>query len=297
MVRAPRLLTHVAAAIAALVLILAFPAGARADPDTGWASVPTTGPASVPDPGSVFNPDAEPASIPTTGPAYVPNVNPAYVPNTGPVYAPNVNPAYVPNRGPVYAPNVNPAYAPNVNPAYVPNRGPVYAPNVDPAYVPDARPAPIPNADWRYIYVSKQSPERLYLIGGGKIIFQSPVNTGIRAAPTPDGIFHIFASYLEKTMKGTDPRTSPRYNDRNVPYVMYFDGGLAIHGFHRSGYGYPQSFGCVELPVYKARELYGLLQGGSDTKVVVTQRRPLFERGRAASGEDRLGWYSSRAKG
>lgn len=273
MVRVPRLLTHVAAAVAALVLILAFPAGARADPDAGWASIPTTGPTSVPDTGSVFNPDARPASIPTTGPAYVPNVNPAYVPHTGPVYAPNVDPAYVPNGGPVYAPNV------------------------DPAYVPDARPAPIPNADWRYIYVSKQSPERLYLIGGGKIIFQSPVNTGIRAAPTPDGVFHIFASYLEKTMKGTDPRTFRRYNDRNVPYVMYFDGGLAIHGFHRSDYGYPQSFGCVELPVYKARELYGLLQGGSDTKVVVTQRRPLFERGRAASGEDRLGRYSSRAKG
>jgi len=257
MVRVPRLLTHVAAAVAALVLILAFPAGARADPDASWASIPTTGPASVPDTGSVFNPDAGPPSVPTGGPAYVPNVNPAYVPN----------------------------------------RGPVYAPNVDPAYVPDARPAPIPNADWRYIYVSKQSPERLYLIGGGKIIFQSPVNTGIRAAPTPDGVFHIFASYLQKTMKGTDPRTFRRYNDRNVPYVMYFDGGLAIHGFYRSGYGYPQSFGCVELPVYKARELYGLLQGGSDTKVVVTQRRPLFQRGRAASGEDRLERYSSRAKG
>jgi lipoprotein-anchoring transpeptidase ErfK/SrfK len=257
MVRVPRLLTHVAAAVATMVLILAFPAGTRADPDAGWASIPTTGPASVPDTGSVFNPDAGPASIPTTGPPYVPNVNPAYVPNTGPVYAPNV----------------------------------------DPAYVPNARLAPVPSADSRYIYVSKQSPERLYLLGGGKIIFQSPVNTGIRAAPTPDGVFHIFASYLQKTMKGTDPRTFRRYNDRNVPYVMYFDGGLAIHGFYRGGYGYPQSFGCVELPVYKARELYGLLQGGSDTKVVVTQRRPLFERGRAASGEDRLGRYSSRAKG
>jgi lipoprotein-anchoring transpeptidase ErfK/SrfK len=249
MVRAPRLLTRLAAVVAALVLILAFPAGARADPDAGWASVPTT----------------EPAPIPDTGSAYVPNVDPAYVPNTGPVYAPNT--------------------------------GPVYIPNVDPAHVPNARPAPIPNADPRYIYVSKQSPERLYLIGGGKIIFQSPINTGISAAPTPDGVFHIFASYLQKTMKGTDPRTFRRYNDRNVPYVMYFDGGLAIHGFYRSGYGYPQSFGCVELPVYKARELYGLLQGGSDTKVVVTQRRPRSERGRAASGEDRLERYSSRAKG
>jgi len=223
MARVPRLLTHLAAAVAALGLVLASPAGARADPDAGWVSIPDPGSASVPDAGS--------ASIPDAGSASVPNVGPAYVPNP--------------------------------------------------------RPAPIPNADSRYIYVSKQSPERLYLIGRGKIIFESPVNTGIHAAPTPDGVFHIFASYLHKTMKGTDPRTFRRYNDRNVPYVMYFNGGLAIHGFHRSGYGYPQSFGCVELPVYKARELYGLLQGGSDTKVVVAQRRPVSERRRAASGGDR----------
>jgi lipoprotein-anchoring transpeptidase ErfK/SrfK len=261
----PRLLTHVAAAIAALVLVLAFPAGARADSDAGWAYIPNTGPPSIPDTG--------PASMPDTGPVSMPDTGSASMPDTGP------------------------AYVPDVDPAYVPNARPAYVPGVDPAYGPEVRPAPIPNADSRYIYVSKQSPERLYLIGGGRVIFQSPVNTGIRAAPTPSGVFRIFASYLQKTMKGTDPRTFRRYNDRNVPYVMYFNGGLAIHGFRRSGYGYPQSFGCIELPVYKARELYGLLQGGSDTKVVVTQRRPAFERGRAASDEDRLGRYASGARG
>ena len=128
--------------------------------------------------------------------------------------------------------------------------------------------------DTPYIYVSKQIPERLYVIDGGNIIFESPVNTGIRAAPTPSGEFHVFASYPQRTMKGTDPVTGHRYNDRNVPYVMYFDGGRAIHGFRRRGYGHPQSFGCVELPVYKARELYKLLQGGLYTEVVVGYERP-----------------------
>ena len=143
-----------------------------------------------------------------------------------------------------------------------------------------------PDAGSAYIYVSKQSPERLYLIDSGKIVFESPINTGIHAAPTPDGVFRVFASYPQKTMKGTDPVTSRRYNDANVPYVMYYDGGRAIHGFSRSGYGYPQSFGCVELPIYKAHELYELLQGGLDTEVVVAQRRPVFEPSRAASGKD-----------
>ena len=137
-----------------------------------------------------------------------------------------------------------------------------------------------------YIYVSKQSPQRLYLIDGGKIVLESPVNTGVRAAPTPEGAFRVFASYPKKTMKGTDPRTLRPYNDRDVPYAMYFDGGRAIHGFPRSGYGYPQSLGCVELPVSKARELYQLLQGGLDTEVVVAQRRPELAPSRIATSKD-----------
>ena len=79
MARVPRLLTHVAAAVAPLVLVLAFAAGARADPDAGWASIPNTGP----------------ASIPTTAPAYLPNVGPAYVPNARPAPIPNAVSRYI----------------------------------------------------------------------------------------------------------------------------------------------------------------------------------------------------------
>lgn len=129
----------------------------------------------------------------------------------------------------------------------------------------------------QYVYISKQTPERLYVIDDGHVVFESPINTGINAAPTPDGRFRIFSSLRKRTMKGTDPRNGRPYNDKDVPYVMYFDGGMAIHGFYRRGYGYPQSFGCIELPVYKARQLYDLLDGGLGTEVVVAQRRPQIE--------------------
>jgi lipoprotein-anchoring transpeptidase ErfK/SrfK len=154
--------------------------------------------------------------------------------------------------------------------------------------------------DAAYIYVSKQVPERLYLIEGGKIVFESPVNTGIRAAPTPDGEFQVFASYPQHTMKGTDPVTGRPYHDANVPYAMYFDGGRAIHGFYRRGYGYPQSFGCVELPVYKARQLYELLQGGLDTEVVVAYGRPQVpysNAGEAGARRSGFGEYPWGARG
>jgi lipoprotein-anchoring transpeptidase ErfK/SrfK len=249
MARVLRPLTHVAAAAAALVL--ACSAVARADPDTG--------------------------------PAYFPDAGSAYAPNTAPAYAPGAGSAYAPTTGSAYAPDAGSTYAPNPGSAYTPDPGMALAPDTASPLTPDTDSASTPKVRSAYIYVSTQSPERLYLIDSGKIVFQSLVNTGIRVSPTRDGEFRVFASYPKQTMKGTDPRTFQRYNDPNVPYVMYFDGGRAIHGFPRSGYGYPQSFGCVELPVYKARELYQRLQGGLDTKVIVASQRPALERSRAGA--------------
>ena len=41
-----------------------------------------------------------------------------------------------------------------------------------------------------------------------------------------------------------------------MPWVAYFNGGDAVHGFLRPGYGYPQSLGCVELPYSAAQAVY-----------------------------------------
>jgi hypothetical protein len=56
-------------------------------------------------------------------------------------------------------------------------------------------------------------------------------------------------------MSGTNPDGSP-YSDPGVPYVAYFNGGDAVHGFLRGGYGYPQSLGCVELPYSAASVVF-----------------------------------------
>ena len=53
-------------------------------------------------------------------------------------------------------------------------------------------------------------------------------------------------------MEGTNPDGS-HYNDVGVPWVNYFSGGDAIHGFVRPGYGWPQSLGCVEVPSRRRR--------------------------------------------
>jgi lipoprotein-anchoring transpeptidase ErfK/SrfK len=45
--------------------------------------------------------------------------------------------------------------------------------------------------------------------------------------------------------------------------VSYFNGGDALHGFPRPGYGYPQSDGCVEMPISNAASVFPLTPIGT----------------------------------
>jgi hypothetical protein len=56
-------------------------------------------------------------------------------------------------------------------------------------------------------------------------------------------------------MSGTNPDGS-HYRDPGVPWISYFYGGEAIHGFDRGSYGYPQSVGCVETSVAVASKIW-----------------------------------------
>jgi len=98
-----------------------------------------------------------------------------------------------------------------------------------------------------YIEVSTSIPETLRVWRNGRVIYSSATNTGIAARPTPHGTFVVYARFLSTTMSGTNPNGS-HYSDPGVPYVAYFNGGDAVHGFSRGSYGWPQSLGCVELP-------------------------------------------------
>jgi lipoprotein-anchoring transpeptidase ErfK/SrfK len=57
-------------------------------------------------------------------------------------------------------------------------------------------------------------------------------------------------------MSGTNPDGS-HYSDPGVPWVSYFNGGDALHGFLRASYGSAQSLGCVEMPYDVAHRVYG----------------------------------------
>ena len=106
-----------------------------------------------------------------------------------------------------------------------------------------------------YVTVDQQQPEKLRLYVAGRHIYTSFVNTGISSAPTQSGTYPVYLRYTVTTMSGTLPGGGT-YHDPGIPWVSYFHGGDALHGFLRSQYGYPQSLGCVEMPFANAKVVW-----------------------------------------
>jgi hypothetical protein len=115
---------------------------------------------------------------------------------------------------------------------------------------------------YTYALVSQALPETLTLWHNGADVLDSVVNTGIAATPTPVGTFFVYRRFASTTMSGTNPDGAP-YLDTGVRWVSYFDGGVAIHGFVRASYGFPQSLGCVELPLAMAARAWGWIHYGT----------------------------------
>jgi hypothetical protein len=101
------------------------------------------------------------------------------------------------------------------------------------------------SAGYSYVTVNEGS-QSLALWHDGSIRLTTAVNTGIASRPTELGTFPVYEHIASGTMSGTNPDGS-HYNDPGVPWISYFNGGDALHGFERAQYGFPQSLGCVEM--------------------------------------------------
>ncbi len=108
---------------------------------------------------------------------------------------------------------------------------------------------------YTFVSVSEGSPESQETWHNGRTVVSGAVNTGIPSAPTATGTYPVFEHSLSVTMSGTNPDGS-HYSDPGVPYVSYFNGGDALHGFLRASYGSAQSLGCVEMPYSEAAAVY-----------------------------------------
>jgi len=114
---------------------------------------------------------------------------------------------------------------------------------------------------YTWVTVSESPPETLHVHVGRRIAYTTLANTGVPGAETQTGVFPIYARYVSTTMSGEDV-DGEKYVVPDVPWVNYFNGGDAVHGYPRASYGFPQSNGCVELPIENARVVFGMLQLG-----------------------------------
>jgi hypothetical protein len=123
-----------------------------------------------------------------------------------------------------------------------------------------------PNS-YNYVVVNQGSPELLFLYVNGHHVYNSFVNTGVSSAPTTDGTYPVYLRYTVTTMSGTYPGGG-HYSDPGIPWVSYFHGGDALHGFLRSQYGFPQSLGCVEMPFANAEHVWPYTPIGTLVSVI-----------------------------
>ena len=106
------------------------------------------------------------------------------------------------------------------------------------------------------------SAQRLTAWNGGKRVRSFLISTGKRRTPTRVGTFAVQTKLRRTRMRGRG------YDVPNVPYVMYYSGGYALHGaYWHNRFGTPVSHGCVNLRTASARWLYNWASVG--TPVVI----------------------------
>jgi LysM repeat protein len=112
---------------------------------------------------------------------------------------------------------------------------------------------------WILIDLSDQS---LTAYQGETVLMYSIVSTGKDATPTRVGEFAIYQKLESQHMTGED------YDLPGVPWVMYYDDEMAMHGaYWHANFGIPTSHGCTNMTIPEAQALYSWAPIG--TRVVV----------------------------
>ncbi len=114
------------------------------------------------------------------------------------------------------------------------------------------RPSQIPeSAQWIHVSLDEQV---LTAYEGDRMIFATLVSTGRKRGSTHTGVFQVRRKILYTHMRGGGRRP---YSVQGVPFVMYYDGAIAIHGsYWADTFGTVRSHGCVNLSITDAEFLY-----------------------------------------
>src|SRR5256884_8993123 len=115
------------------------------------------------------------------------------------------------------------------------------------------------------LIVPSTTEQVAYVYRNGIRIARSSVSTGRPGHPTPTGVFTI----LEKEVH----HTSSIYKGAEMPYMERVTwGGIALHAGDLPGY--PDSHGCVRLPLEFSKLLFGVTMKGATVIIANTHSAP-----------------------
>lgn len=118
-------------------------------------------------------------------------------------------------------------------------------------------PPPAIEGNERWIHIDRRR-QLLTAYEGERPVYATLVSTGRRGAATPSGTFRIWAKLATTTMddQGDTIDDNP-YEMQGVPWVMFFNEGVALHGaYWHNSFGRRRSHGCVNLSPRDAAHLF-----------------------------------------
>lgn len=93
-------------------------------------------------------------------------------------------------------------------------------------------------------------------------VYATLISSGLQEWPTREGIFQIWDRHEQTAMSGAEGAPDFYYLEE-VPWTMYFDGEIALHGtYWHDGFGYRHSHGCVNLTITDSHWLFEWTTGG-----------------------------------
>jgi hypothetical protein len=105
--------------------------------------------------------------------------------------------------------------------------------------------------------------QRLYVVEGNEVLLATPATVGKASSPTPQGDFTIYSKQAHRR------RISQPGAGYPMTYWMEFKPAYGMHwGFMKP---YPNTMGCVRLPLKSAKKVFDLVRSGTPVNIAPSQ--------------------------
>ncbi len=108
---------------------------------------------------------------------------------------------------------------------------------------------------------------------GDQMVAATLISSGVSTHQTRLGLYNIWGRFVTDDMSGA-MGTPDAYSLPSVPFVMFFDGQISLHGtYWHDEFGFPMSHGCVNMSISDAHWLFNWTAAAQSAPVYVWTSR------------------------